>query len=141
MKIKVKKLNQKATVPKYAKDGDAGLDLVATSKEENAMFVEYGTGLSFEIPEGHMGLIFPRSSISKYHLNLANSVGVIDSGYRGEVKIRFKKTSTTAHETLYNVGDKVCQLIVMPFPRIEIQEVSELSNTERGDGGFGSSGA
>lgn len=140
MKINVKKLSDNAVVPKYAKDGDAGLDLVATSKDENLMFVEYGTGLAFEIPEGHVGLIFPRSSISKYHLNLANSVGVVDSGYRGEVKVRFKKTSTTAHETLYNVGDKVCQLVVLPYPKVVLEEVSELSNTERGDGGFGSSG-
>jgi dUTP pyrophosphatase len=140
MKLKVKKLTETATIPFYSKKGDAGLDLIATSKEENAMFVEYGTGLAFEIPPGFVGYIFPRSSISKYHLSLANSVGVIDSGYRGEVKVRFKKTTNSLYETLYNVGDKVCQLIVMPVPIVELEQVEELSNTERGAGGFGSSG-
>ena len=141
MKLKIKKLNDNATTPFYSKPGDAGMDLVATSKDENAMFIEYGTGLAMELEDGYVGLIFPRSSISKYHLDMANSVGVIDSGYRGEVKVRFKKTSTNAYETVYNVGDKICQLIVMPFPKVEIEEVAELSNTERGAGGFGSSGA
>lgn len=140
MQVKMKRLVETAVIPEYAKAGDAGLDLIATSKEENAMFIEYGTGLSMELPDGFVGFIFPRSSISKYHLSLANSVGVIDSGYRGEIKVRFKKTSTNAYETVYNVGDKICQLIVMPFPKVEIEEVSELSNTERGAGGFGSSG-
>lgn len=140
MKVKMKRLTKDAVIPKYAKEGDAGLDLVATSKEENAMFIEYGTGLSMELEDGYVGLIFPRSSISKYHLSLANAVGVIDSGYRGEIKVRFKKTAMSAYETTYNVGDKICQLIVMPFPKVEIEEVAELSNTERGAGGFGSSG-
>lgn len=140
MKVKIKRLSDNAVVPKYAKSGDAGLDLVATSKDENEMFVEYGTGLALELKDGYVGLLYPRSSISKYHLVLANSVGVIDSGYRGEIKVRFKKTSNNAYETLYNVGDKICQLIVMPFPKIELEEVTELTNTERGAGGFGSSG-
>lgn len=141
MKLKIKKLDKNAVTPFYSKPGDAGMDLVAISKDENGMFVEYGTGLAVELEDGYVGLIFPRSSISKYHLSMANSVGVIDSGYRGEIKVRFKKTSTTAYENVYNVGDKICQLIVMPFPKIEIEEASELSNTERGVGGFGSSGA
>ncbi len=140
MKINVKKLNDQAVIPKYAKSGDAGLDLIATSKTETELFVEYGTSLAFEIPEGYVGYIFPRSSISKYHLDLANSVGVVDSGYRGEVMVRFKKTLDRPHANLYNVGDKVCQLIVMPYPKVELVEVSDLSNTERGSGGFGSSG-
>ena len=127
MQVKMKRLVENAVIPEYAKAGDAGLDLIATTKEENTMFIEYGTGLSMELPDGYVGLIFPRSSISKYHLSLANSVGVIDSGYRGEVKVRFKKTSTNAYETVYNVGDKICQLIIMPFPKVEIEEVSELS--------------
>lgn len=140
MNIKIKKLRPEATIPKYAKSGDAGLDLIATSKTETELYIEYGTGLSFEIPDNHVGLIFPRSSISKYHLNLANSVGVVDSGYRGEVMVRFKKTLDRPHANMYNVGDRVCQLIVMPFPKVKLVEVEELSDTERGDGGFGSSG-
>ncbi len=140
MKVLITKTNDNAVIPSYAKSGDAGLDLVATSKEDTAMYIEYGVGLAVAIPEGYVGFVFPRSSISKYHLCLANSVGVIDSGYRGEIKVRFKKTSQTAYETLYNVGDRVAQLIILPYPSIEFEEVADLDKTERGAGGFGSSG-
>ena len=90
MKIRFKKLDPKAVTPSYAKPGDAGLDLTAITHEyrENAAgrkLQVYGTGLAFEIPEGHVGLVFPRSSIFKTELSLANCVGVLDSGYRGEV--------------------------------------------------------
>ena len=96
MKVKIKKLHPDAVIPSYAKPGDAGMDLTAISKrvetgsDENGEYIEYGTGLAIEIPEGHVGLVFPRSSVSKKDLFLANAVGVIDSGYRGEVKLRFK---------------------------------------------------
>ena len=140
MKVRFKKLNEKAVVPSYAKPGDAGLDLTATSKEltNNPQYgyLEYGTGLAVEIPEGHVGLLFPRSSISNTGLILSNSVGVIDSGYRGEIKFRFKHIPGTAD---YNVGDRVGQLVILPYPSIETEEATELSSTERGDGGFGSS--
>jgi dUTP pyrophosphatase len=139
MKVKIMPLNY-AHIPSYAKEGDAGLDLTAISKEENGMYVEYGTGLAIEIPEGYVGLLYPRSSISKYHLVLANSVGVIDSNYRGEIKLRFKKTVDNLYENLYNVGDRVGQLIIMPYPRIELEVTTELSDTTRGQSGFGSSG-
>ena len=127
-------------IPKYQKDGDAGLDLVATSKSENALYIEYGTSLAFQIPEDHIGLLYPRSSISNYHLVLANSVGCVDSNYRGEVKLRFKKTLDNVYENTYNIGDRVAQLIIMPYPKVELVEVEELSDTARGDKGFGSSG-
>lgn len=140
MKVKIKKLNSFVPSPKYAKNGDAGLDLTAISRLDTVLYTEYGTGICVEIPQGHVGLLFPRSSISNYHLNLANSVGVIDSGYRGEIRVRFKRTSATAHETLYNVGDRIVQLIIIPYPAIELEEVTEFSQTERGAGGFGSSG-
>ena len=140
MKVKIKKLFPNVEIPKYAKNGDAGLDLIATNKSITDLYIEYGTGLSIEIPEGYVGLLFPRSSISKYHLCLANSVGVVDSSYRGEIMARFKRTSDTAYETLYNVGDKVVQLVILPYPNIELEEVSALTQTERGAGGFGSSG-
>jgi dUTP pyrophosphatase len=140
MKLKIKKLNNLVPTPKYAHNGDAGLDLVATNRLDTDLYIEYGTGLCVEIPEGHVGLLFPRSSISKYHLSLANSVGVIDSGYRGEIRARFKRTSSTAHETLYNVGDKIVQLIIIPYPAIELEEVTDFTQTERDAGGFGSSG-
>lgn len=141
MKVKIKKLVPEAVVPSYANPGDAGLDLVATwikVEDHNKYgFFEYGTGICVEIPEGYVGLIFPRSSISKTGMLLTNSVGVIDSGYRGEIKFRFKYISGT---NSYNVGDKIGQLIIMPYPKIEFEEVNELNETERGDGGFGSTG-
>ena len=90
MKVRIKKLNENAVIPSYAKYGDAGMDLTATSKQEGEHFVQYGTGLSIEIPEGYVGLIFPRSSVSKTRLLQANSVGIIDSGYRGNYLLDLK---------------------------------------------------
>lgn len=137
MKVKIKKLTDKAVIPKYAKDGDAGLDLTATSRrQDGAGFIEYGTSLAVEIPYGYVGLIFPRSSISKVNMSLTNSVGVVDSGYRGEIKFRFKPAGVG--KGLYDVGERVGQLVVLPYPNIELEEVTELSETARGDGGFGS---
>ncbi len=136
MKVKIKKLNEKAIIPKYSKIGDAGVDLIAVSKKECDKFIEYGTGLAFEISEGYVGLIFPRSSVSNKDLLQCNSVGVLDSGYRGELLVRFKKFG----EDVYGVGDKIAQLIIIPYPKIEFEEVSKLSESERGIGGFGSSG-
>ena len=129
-------------LPTYAKEGDAGLDLVATEwdwHETNKDVAVYGTNLGVEIPEGYVGLIFPRSSISKKGQSLTNSVGVIDSGYRGEIKFAFKTFSWD----MYQVGDKIGQLIIMPYPKIEVVLASkdEVSKTERGEGGFGSTGA
>lgn len=141
MQVRFKKLDPKAVIPSYAKPGDAGLDLVATSKEfdvEKEKLV-FGTGLAIEIPEGHVGLLFPRSSIVKTLLTMANSVGVIDSGYRGEVKVVFDPGSRPKKN--YEVGDRVAQLIIMPFPKVEPVEAADLSDTDRGSGGFGSTGA
>ncbi len=140
MKVNVKKLRPDAKIPKYASPGDAGLDLTATTYSYNVLhrFHEYGTGLAVAIPEGHMGLIFPRSSISKKSLALANAVGVIDSGYRGEVKLRF--TDVDQFGSVYAVGDKIAQLIIVPYPSIELNEVTDLDETSRGEGGFGSTG-
>lgn len=137
LEVKVKKLHPEAVVPTYAKNGDAGLDLTAVSREVTEHYTEYDTSLAFEIPEGYVGLVFPRSSISKTGLVLKNSVGVIDSGYRGSVKLRFSQNPSKPH---YNPGDKVGQLIIIPYPLIQLIESEELSDTERGDGGFGSSG-
>ena len=142
MFVKVKKLKDNAIIPQYAKPGDAGLDLVATDiLQSNAIQVTYGTGLAFEIPEGYVGLVFPRSSIRKYTLSLSNSVGVIDSGYRGEVQVTFNRTEVNySNGEIYNVGDKVAQLIIMPYPLVTLVESNELSDTARGTGGFGSTG-
>jgi dUTP pyrophosphatase len=140
MKVCIKKLHEAAIVPKYSKPGDAGLDLTATEiiKEEGFQ-ITYGTGLAVEIPLGYVGLIFPRSSIRNYELALTNCVGVVDSGYRGEIQFTFNKIGGVPSKK-YDVGDRIGQLIILPYPQIELEEVSELSSTERGDGGFGSSG-
>lgn len=139
MKVRFKKLSERAVTPKYAKVGDAGMDLVATSLIKGEVYYEYGTDISVEIPEGYVGLLFPRSSISKTKQILANHVGVVDSNYRGEIKFRFKKLTWDSGE-IYNVGDRVGQLIIMPYPTIELEEVNELSETNRGVGAFGSTG-
>jgi len=140
MKVRIKKLNENAVIPSYAKDGDAGMDLVATRIISNTTFdVSYGTDLAMEIPNGFVGLVFPRSSIRKYELALSNSVGVIDSGYRGELQATFKKTNGL-DSIAYKVGDRIAQIMIIPHPPIEFEEANELSDTERGDGGFGSTG-
>jgi dUTP pyrophosphatase len=143
MKVKIKKLVETAIIPKYAKPGDAGMDLTATSyyyDATNDNYV-YGTGLAVEIPEGFVGLVFPRSSNRKTFHYLTNHVGVIDSGYRGEIILTFKHRDDIFNsERPYNVGDRIGQLIIMPYPTIEFVESDELSETERGTGGHGSTG-
>ncbi len=141
LKLKIKKLSDSAVIPSYAKPCDAAMDLTATSKEYNSFTkqVIYGTSLAFEIPENHVGLIFPRSSICKQPLSLSNSVGVIDSSYRGEVKFIFNEINTRPGD-FYKVGDRIGQLMIIPYPTVEIEEVTELSETVRGIGGWGSSG-
>lgn len=140
MKVRIATLHRDAVVPKYANEGDAGLDLTAISCEEDEdnCLQTFGTGLAIEIPEGYVGLIFPRSSIYKTECILSNSVGVIDSGYRGEIKAKFY---TTGIDQRYKVGDKIAQLIIVPYPKIELEEVYELSDSERGTDEFGSSGS
>ena len=142
MQVKIKKLNENAVIPSYAKDGDAGMDLVATKIISNTTFdVTYGTDLAMEIPKGFVGLIFPRSSIRKYELILSNSVGIIDSGYRGELQATFNKIN---HHKIrvddYKVGDRICQITIIPHPIIQFVEVDDLSDSERSSGGFGSTG-
>ena len=154
MKVKIKKLNKNAVIPKYAKNGDAGLDLTAISKEYDEYGnASYGTGLSVEIPEGFVGLLFPRSSNCKTLQYLTNSVGIIDSGFRGEIMLKYKHISLGEIKDIediftgiielnyeHRVGDRVGQLLIIPYPQIEFEEVEELSETERGAGSYGSSG-
>lgn len=145
LKVKIKKLNSNAVIPTYAKVGDGGMDLVATSIISNTTFdVTYGMGISLEIPEGYVGLIFPRSSIRKTDLSLTNCVGVVDSGYRGELQATFKKiygkNDIRLDDLDYKVGDRIAQIMIIPYPRVQFEEVEELSKTERGEGGFGSTG-
>jgi dUTP pyrophosphatase len=142
MKIKFKKLNLQAQKPKFGKPGDAGADLVATSKEwRGDRQIVYGTGLAVEIPEGMVGLVFPRSSIRDKNLSMANSVGVIDSGYRGEVMVTFNVTANDLDfVTKYAIGDRIAQLVIIPVPLAQYVEVEELSETQRGTDGHGSTG-
>jgi len=141
MKVKFKKLNMLAQDPFRANGTDAGFDLIVSSIEHplgsTSLFVEVCTGISVEIPNGYVGLLFPRSSISTTKHFLRNSVGVIDSGYRGEIKLRF---SLDESPTSYQIGDKVGQIIFIKLPVVELIEVEELSTSDRSTGGFGSSG-
>lgn len=147
MEVKIKKLVEKAVIPFYAKPGDAGLDLTAVSYEYKADIDchVYGTGIAVEIPEGYVGLIYPRSSNRKTDAYMSNHVGIIDSGYRGEIMVSFKlrdrEAKAIAHVFKpYEVGDKIAQLIIVPYPKIEFKVVDELSTTERGENGHGSTG-
>ena len=141
--IKFKKEHPNAKTPRYAEPGDAGLDLFAVSIEKNKDYVEYDTGIAIEIPDGYLGMIFPRSSNSKKDLVLANSAGIIDSGYRGTIKLRYK-INTNARKVvtynIYNIGDAIGQIIILPYPKISLVEVNDLSTSERGELGFGSTG-
>lgn len=142
--LKFKKLHPNAVVPKFMTDGAAGMDLTAVEwgtepiQGTGEYKYIYATGLAVEIPQGYVGLIFPRSSIHKTGMDLTNCVGVIDSDYRGEIKFVFRKR--TEQEAIYQESDRVGQLLIMKLPELEIKEVTELSETNRGEGGFGSTG-
>lgn len=139
MQVKFKKLAENAVIPTYAKDGDAGLDLTATRVISDTKYqIEYGTDIAVEIPSGYVGLIFPRSSIRRFNLTLSNCVGVIDSGYRGEIKFVYNKIKPK--DEFYTVGDRIGQLVILPFLRADVTEVNELTQSERGENGFGSTG-
>ncbi len=160
MKIKVKKLDPEAVLPKRAKEGDVGYDLVAlnngTLKYDDfgsLVYIQYKTGLSIEPPPGYYVEIFPRSSITKTGLILGNSIGLVDEGYRGELMFRFKFPSTISSDTtmnsegdvvsaslatMYKKGDKIGQLVIRKAIHMDFEEVEELSDTDRSDGGFGS---
>jgi len=176
LEIKIKKTHPDSVLPSYATQGDAGMDLPAISVKYDEVndCIVYDTGLALEIPQGFVGLVYPRSSICKKNLLLTNSVGVIDSGYRGSITFNFKIDSDyfkteedkdefkaglqrgefSYHHTaddfynkvisardIYKPGDRIGQLIIMPYPKIEFKEVLELSETKRGVGGYGSTGS
>ena len=135
-------LESKAVLPTKAHATDAGYDLTATRitqelDEARKLILVYHTDLAVEIPIGYVGLIFMRSSVSKTSLTLANAVGVIDSGYRGELILKYKVT-TDALPRVYEPGEKVGQLVLVPCYMADTEFVSELSSTDRGEGGFGS---
>ena len=161
MKVRIKRLCPEARIPEYAHPGDAGMDLYAASISEDEMCnIVYGTGISVEIPEGYVGLVFPRSSNSKKTLWLTNHVGIIDSGYRGEITLKYR--SSISHTSplvnrisglfgrgaivnymkfeTYKIGDRVGQLIIMPYPKVEFEEADYLFPGDRGCNGYGSTG-
>ncbi len=138
-KLKVKVLSGEA--PAYAHDGDAGLDLRATDSLRIPAYghATVGTGIACEIPSGCVGLVFPRSGLAcKSGIALRNCVGVIDSGYRGEINATL--TNDTDEPFVVEVGDRIAQMVVMPYCPCKVEQVEELSETERGDGGYGSTG-
>lgn len=149
MKVNIMKMRPDAVIPTKAHPTDAGFDLTAVSMENENGALVFHTGLAFEIPENHVGLLFPRSSIAKKDLALSNAVGVIDSGYRGEVTFKFKKSPRvldgsgnfyTFENDHYKVGERIGQMIILPYPEVEFNEIFEMSHTDRGTGGYGSSG-
>lgn len=144
MILKFKKLTENAVIPAKAHKSDAGIDLTATAittqiNECGQLMLIYHTGLAVEIPEGHVGLLFPRSSVYKKSLQQTNSVGVIDAGYRGEIMVVFK-TTTDVIPAVYKEGERFAQLVIVPIPEIEIEEATELSESDRGENGYGSTG-
>lgn len=138
--LEIKKLNPNAVIPKRANPTDAGLDLTASQRVNKILdggFIEYKTGIAVSIPEGYVGLLFPRSSVSKKDVILANSVGVIDPDYKGEISFRFK---WAGGQNVYNVGDRVGQLLVIKNEILDVVEVEKFTNNNDRGGGFGSTG-
>lgn len=139
--VKIRKVHPDAVLPKRAHPTDAGMDVTAISMEMTEDYIEYDTGLQFQLPAGYVMLIFPRSSNSKKDLLLCNSVGVLDAGYTGNLKFRFKLTTEGYTEKIYNPGDKIGQIVILPYPEINFIETEEFDETDRGSGGFGSTGS
>mgnify|MGYP003290562996 FL=1 len=136
--VKIRKVDANAVIPFRAHPTDAGMDVVAVSMEMTEDYVEYDTGLQFQLPQGYAMLIFPRSSNSKKDLLLCNSVGILDAGYTGNLKLRFKLTTEGYTEKIYNPGDKVGQIMIIPYPEVNFIETDDFNETDRGDNGFGS---
>jgi dUTP pyrophosphatase len=139
--LKFKKLNEKAVIPVRAHPSDAGFDITATAIEKDVTtgVITYSTGIAVELPIGTAGFLMPRSSIFRTNLSLCNSVGLLDQNFRGELKFKFRPTDYSPK--IYEVGERIGQLVVIDLPLLLSEEVNELSNTDRGVGGFGSSGA
>ena len=139
MEIKFKKLSSRAVIPRYSREDDAGADITATRIERHERFVEYGTDLAVSIPKGYVGFLCPRSSITNKELVLKNSVGVLDTGFFGEIKFRFYPT-TGIRADIYKVGDRIGQLVIVPVKQGTFIEVDDLGTSDRGIGGYGSTG-
>lgn len=145
--IKIKKLDERAVIPTYAHDGDMGMDITAISVDYDDKLdcYVYHTGLAFAVPQGYGMLLFPRSSNRKTNCYMANHVGILDSGYRGELLICYKDRDEmnmiNEYNAPYKPGDRIAQLVVVPYPKVVFIETDVLNETERGDGGHGSTGA
>lgn len=142
MKVRVQKLHTDAVLPTYASDGAACFDLRTIEAGEVGAYQAntFRTGLAFEIPDGHLMLVFSRSGHGfKHGLRLANAVGIIDSDYRGELMVRIHNDSRIPFG--FEPGDRIAQAMILPIPTVEIVEAAELTETARGTGGFGSTGA
>lgn len=144
MELKFKRLKDSAVLPIRSTKGAAGIDLTCTNitttlNEANQLMLVYHTDLAVEIPKGYVGLLVPRSSIWKKSLMLTDSLGIIDSDFRGEIVAIMKATTDTV-PAIYKQGERFCQLVILKKPEYTIKEVEELSKTERGEGGFGSTG-
>lgn len=143
MELKIK-LADNAHMPFRAHEGDAGLDLCSMRDayfgpcDTEAGCVTVGTGVSVEIPEGYVGLLVPRSSLAKRHVTLENSIGIIDSGYRGEIHLQLH--NLMQRPICIPSGERICQLVIVPFASCEPFVVNELADSERGEKGLGSSG-
>jgi dUTP pyrophosphatase len=141
IELRIQRLRPEAIVPERAYDGDAGLDLAAC---ERAMLqpgerATVGTGLAVAIPEGYAGFVQPRSGLASRHgIALVNAPGLIDSGYRGEIRVVLLNTDK-ADSFVIEPGMRIAQLVIMPVPEVELAEVEELPASERGVRGFGSS--
>lgn len=137
--VKIKLEHENALVPKYATDGAGCFDLFAATGVECRPDGIVETGVSFEIPEGHVMLVFSRSGHGfKNNVRLGNCVGVIDSDYRGTVKVKLRRDDLGEFKVM--IGDRVAQAVILPFPRIKFMTAKALSQTERGNAGFGSTG-
>lgn len=147
MKVKIKKLHPAAIIPQYATTGAACFDLHAICDPSPLLFINEdsllaNTGLSFEIPEGHVMMVYSRSGHGfKHDIRLANCTGVIDSDYRGEVMVKLTRDNFIAPPLTISNGDRIAQAMIVPVDRVEFEEVKELTDTERGTGGFGSTGS
>ena len=144
MELKFKRLKDRAVLPIRGTKGAAGIDLTCTDittalNEANQLMMVYHTDLAVEIPEGYCGLLIPRSSIWKKSLWLTDCVGVVDSDYRGEI-MAIMKATTDVVPAIYKPGERFCQLVIIPVPDYMITESTDLSDTERAEGGFGSTG-
>ena len=142
MELRVTRLKDNAVIPTRAHPGDAGLDLYSTELAHLGPGERWsvGTGIALEVPEGHAGLVLPRSGLAREHgIALVNAPGLIDAGYRGEVRVLLLNTDP-AETVRIEAGARIAQLVLTPVTIVEAVEVSELSDSARGDGGFGSTG-